>query len=49
LGNDGVPVILEKKINLIKNLTDFKINEVKIIDDNFMIDLSRGEALCLLD
>jgi len=49
MGNDGVPIIQERKINLIKSLSDYNINEVKIIDDNFMIDLYRGEALCLLD
>ncbi|MBN2545102.1 MAG: bifunctional diaminohydroxyphosphoribosylaminopyrimidine deaminase/5-amino-6-(5-phosphoribosylamino)uracil reductase RibD [Spirochaetes bacterium] len=48
LGNDGIPLILERKINHIKNLSDFKINDVKLMDDNFMVDLARGEALCLL-
>lgn len=48
LGNDGVSVVDAMGLDRIADLKDWKINSIEKVDDNIMIDLARGEPLCLL-
>jgi diaminohydroxyphosphoribosylaminopyrimidine deaminase/5-amino-6-(5-phosphoribosylamino)uracil reductase len=47
LGADGISVFLNKGVKQIRELEEFNIVDVKIIDNNFMVELSRGEPICL--
>ncbi len=47
LGNDGIPVYLDRGIKQIRDLDEFNLVDVRIIDNNFMVEMSRGEPLCL--
>ncbi len=49
IGNDGIPVFTKKGTDFINKLKDFKIIKTEIIDNNFLIELSNGEPICLLD
>jgi len=49
LGVDGVSIFQEKGSKLIKDLNEFKIDDITKLDNNIMVELSRGESLCLLD
>ncbi len=49
LGVDGVSIFQKKGVKFIKDLNEFKIDCVTQLDNNFMIEMSRGESLCLLD
>jgi diaminohydroxyphosphoribosylaminopyrimidine deaminase / 5-amino-6-(5-phosphoribosylamino)uracil reductase len=47
LGKDGINIFNKTGINSIKKLQEFEINDIKTIDNNFLIDMSKGKALCL--
>lgn len=47
LGNDGLSVIGDNKVKTIGQLKEFDIISTRIIDNNFMIDMTKGEPLCL--
>ncbi len=49
IGNDGIPIFTKKGNDFIKKLKDFKIINTQIIDNNFLIELSNGDPICLLD
>lgn len=49
LGDDGIPVFTKKGSKFVNKLKDFKIIKTETIDDNFLIELSNGEPICLLD
>lgn len=48
MGNDGIPLLLPTGKTLISELEEFSINSIKKLENNIMIDLSKGEELCLL-
>lgn len=47
LGKDGIPLYTHEGINTIEELKKYNIVSTKQIDDNILIDLSKGEPLCL--
>ncbi|OHD16266.1 MAG: riboflavin biosynthesis protein RibD [Spirochaetes bacterium GWD1_27_9] len=49
MGKDGVPIFNGKGIELIEEMQDFAMDNIQKIDNNILIELSRGESLCLLD
>ena len=49
LGVNGVSIFQKKGQKFIKDLNEFKIDNVTELDNNIMVELSRGESLCLLD
>ncbi|HOF02146.1 MAG TPA: bifunctional diaminohydroxyphosphoribosylaminopyrimidine deaminase/5-amino-6-(5-phosphoribosylamino)uracil reductase RibD [Spirochaetota bacterium] len=47
LGNDGLSVVGDNNVKTIDQLKEFNVVSAKIVDNNFMIDMSKGEPLCL--
>lgn len=47
LGKDGIPVFTGEGVKAIDELEEFKLNRVEAVDNNILIDLTKGEALCL--
>lgn len=47
LGNDGLGVLGNNNVKTISQLKEFDIISTKIIDNNFMVDMAKGEPLCL--
>ena len=48
IGLDGIPVFTKTGIKFISELKNFDIIRTKIIDSNFLVELSSGEPICLL-
>ena len=49
IGKDGAPVFTKTGIDTIDELENFDIIKTKVIDNNFLVELSDGEPICLLD
>jgi len=49
LGKDGKHIYNKSGVLLISELTEFEIVNVKKLENNIMIELSKGEPLCLLE
>lgn len=49
LGNDGIPMVRPLGKKSVDELEDFSLAGVRAVDGNVLVDLYRGEALCLLD
>jgi diaminohydroxyphosphoribosylaminopyrimidine deaminase/5-amino-6-(5-phosphoribosylamino)uracil reductase len=49
LGSDAVPVFSGTGIKSISEINEYKITGLEKIENNVMIELSKGEPICLLD
>jgi diaminohydroxyphosphoribosylaminopyrimidine deaminase / 5-amino-6-(5-phosphoribosylamino)uracil reductase len=49
LGKDGIPVFNGEKNNFIKDLKEFSVIKTEIIDNNILIEMAKGQLLCLLE
>lgn len=49
LGKDGINIFDKTGITSIKKLKEFRLVNLQKIENNFLIELSKGEPLCLLD
>lgn len=49
MGNDGKPVIDGEGPEKLSELSDFSVVSASLVGSNVMMDLARGEPLCLLD
>jgi diaminohydroxyphosphoribosylaminopyrimidine deaminase/5-amino-6-(5-phosphoribosylamino)uracil reductase len=49
MGASGIPVVAGPGPDLASDLEEFTLNGVTVLENNFMVDLSKGAPLCLLD
>lgn len=49
LGKDGKNIFNKTGISSMKKLKEFEMINIQKIDNNFLIELSKGEPICLLD
>ncbi len=49
MGGDGKPVMPGEGVSHIAELSDFSVLETSVIGNNVMMDLAKGEPLCLRD
>jgi len=47
LGTDGIDILNSKGKTLISELEEFRIVNIKKLENNIMIDMARGEEICL--
>lgn len=49
IGDDGIQVLHEHSVKYVEDIKDFQLIDIKIVDNNFMVEMADGDPICLLD